>query len=64
MSLAGDRDRHTEIEELLSQCENFSGHLTDWESQFIESIREQFDSRGDLSDKQVEILERIYCKLP
>lgn len=36
--------------------------LTDWEIQFMESITEQFDSSGSLSEKQEEILERIYTE--
>ena len=40
------------------------GHvpLTPWEEEFINSIYEQFDEKGDLSNKQCEILERIYDK--
>jgi hypothetical protein len=37
--------------------------LTKWESDFIQSIAEQFDKKGDLSDRQCEILERLYDKL-
>lgn len=33
--------------------------LTAWENEFIESISDQLDRRGDLSDRQIEILERI-----
>ena len=36
--------------------------LTDWEVQFMESITEQFDNSGGLSEKQEEILERIYTE--
>ena len=36
--------------------------LTDWEVQFMESITEQFDNSGSLSEKQEEILERIYTE--
>lgn len=36
--------------------------LTQWESDFIDSIYEQFEHRGDLSNKQCEILERIHDK--
>ena len=34
--------------------------LTDWETQFMESLTEQFDRRQSMSEKQEEILERIY----
>ena len=33
--------------------------LTDWEHGFIESLQEQFNKRGRLSARQVEILDRI-----
>ena len=36
--------------------------LTAWEQDFIASIEEQFKNRGDLSNKQCEILEKIYDK--
>lgn len=36
--------------------------LTDWEVQFMESITEQFDNSGSLSEKQEEILEKIYVE--
>jgi repressor of nif and glnA expression len=36
--------------------------LTEWELEFMESIAEQFDRIGSLSDRQEEILERIYAE--
>ena len=33
--------------------------LTDWERGFVESLQEQFNKRGRLSHRQIEILERI-----
>jgi len=33
-----------------------------WEHDFLESIREQFDSRGSLSERQEEILLKLYDK--
>ncbi len=36
--------------------------LTPWETSFMESITDQFDRSGRLSDRQVEILERIYAE--
>lgn len=38
------------------------GDFTQWEANFIESINDQFDKRQDLSDRQCEILEKIYDK--
>ena len=36
-----------------------SNLLTDWERGFIESLHEQFNKRGQLSARQLEIFERI-----
>jgi hypothetical protein len=36
--------------------------LTDWELHFMESITDQFESVRGLSEKQEEILERIYTE--
>jgi len=35
--------------------------LTAWELGFMESITEQFEQSHNLSDRQTEILERIYA---
>lgn len=37
-----------------------AGKLTDWERNFIESVDDQFGRYGRLSDKQLDILKRIY----
>lgn len=40
---------------------NNEGHaLSKWELDFMESITDQFERRQSVSDKQEEILERIY----
>lgn len=39
-----------------------TGRFTSWEEDFIQSIYEQFSERDNLSQKQCEILERIYDK--
>lgn len=41
---------------------NEDSDLTKWEQGFIESITQQFEERGTLSDRQEEILERIYAE--
>lgn len=38
--------------------------LNNWENNFIESIAEQWESRRSLSDKQKEVLGRIWDKQP
>lgn len=37
-------------------------NLSDWEKQFMESVTDQFGRRGTISDKQEEIVERIYTE--
>ena len=47
------------IEEINEVAEDV---CSEWEYSFMESITEQFEERGSLSEKQEEILERIYKK--
>ena len=55
-----------QIDYMLGHCADFceGNKLTVWERDFIESICEQFERTRFLSEKQLEVLERIYCKLP
>lgn len=59
--------RKQTIERMLDVCATdahlTSNDLTKWECDFIDSISEQFETKGDLSTKQCEILEKIYDKL-
>lgn len=51
------------IKHMLHELDNnLVKELTEWEDNFVSSIRQQFESRGDLSQKQFEILERIYAE--
>lgn len=36
--------------------------LTEWELGFMESITDQWERTGSLSERQIEILERIYTE--
>jgi hypothetical protein len=48
---------------MLDSLETPSRELTKWEDDFVESLREQFSSsRSRLSERQLEILERIYAE--
>lgn len=51
------------IGEVLDACESEMGSLSKWEQGFIESVSDQYANRGFLSEKQLEILERIYLKI-
>jgi len=47
------------IQQWITDVQNEGRGLTKWEEGFIESITEQFEESGSLSDRQEEILERI-----
>jgi len=50
------------IDSMLQALESPSKALTKWEENFLESISEQYQTRGTLSDRQLEILDRIYTE--
>lgn len=50
------------VAEWFKSIEKTGVNLTKWEEDFVESIKEQFEKRGSLSEKQLEILERIYAE--
>lgn len=50
------------IGDWLDQIEQNGRGLTKWEEDFVESVSEQFIDTGSISDKQEEILERIYAE--
>lgn len=47
---------------MLRELESPSKQLTNWEQNFIESVTEQFHDRDSLTDKQLQIIERIYAE--
>lgn len=49
---------------MIDRCADNPGRLTEWENNFITSISDQLDTAGRLSEKQVEVLDRIYQKVP
>lgn len=59
-------DQQTEVQKMLDEIsEDLSewDNVTEWESDFMDSIREQWERRGTLTPKQIERLEDIYAKL-
>lgn len=54
-------ERKKMIDRMITACED--NELTKWENDFITSVGIQFTDKGDLTDRQCEILERIYDKL-
>ena len=49
------------IRHWIDEVNTHGVNLSDWETNFMESITDQFERRNSLSDKQEEILERIYA---
>lgn len=56
-----DKEKYDLAKHMLHELESPSKELTDWEEKFIESVTDQFDSKGWLSDRQLEILDKIYA---
>jgi len=54
--------RQGQIRSMLEALESAST-LTKWEEEFLTSIALQFERKGTLSDKQCEVLEKIYTKV-
>lgn len=50
------------IEHFLKELENPAKELSQWEMNFIISIADQFSRKGTLSERQFEILEKIYAE--
>lgn len=50
------------IKHMLTELETPYKTLTKWESDFVESVTDQYSHRGTLTHKQFEVLERIYAE--
>lgn len=60
----GDRSVSHEAKVVADWIESVNSEgrgLAAWELGFMESIADQFERSGSLSDRQEEILERIYA---
>lgn len=54
-------ERRTIIRYMLKRFVDDDGYyLSDWEYNFVISIHEQFQEKGDLLDRQYKILENLY----
>ncbi len=51
-----------QIDRVFGMIEANSKRLDDWESQFITSVRGQWSSRRNLTEPQLQVLERIYAE--
>jgi hypothetical protein len=50
------------IAHMLNELDTPIKALSPWENQFIESLTDQVNRGATLSDKQFDILERIYAE--
>lgn len=55
-------DRKAHIEHQLACVEESLADKCQ-DNEFIESIRDQFDERGDLSDRQIDALSKFYDRI-
>ena len=62
VALPKKRQPREVLEQWISAVNEGGRRLTAWELQFMESITAQFDDGDSLSEKQEEILERIYTE--
>lgn len=57
-----NRSHQHDVDRMFEQVGLHGVNLTPWEEDFIESARDQWAAKRSLSDKQLEILERIYAQ--
>lgn len=48
---------------LISDCETRDKRMTDWEKEFIASLRRQLEEGRRPSPKQVDVLDRVWEKV-
>ncbi len=53
---------YKELDFMLTELQNEYSRLNDWESDFVDSLTDQFEERGNLSEKQINRLRIIYNK--
>jgi hypothetical protein len=63
MSEQEEKDKHkAKLQHWFDSIEKDGVNLTAWEEDFVASLKKQFLRSGTLSDKQEDILERIYSE--
>jgi len=50
----------TSIEQMINDLEFYIDHNTKYNGKFVESIIDQFDKTGDLTQRQIDALVKIY----
>ena len=49
-----------QLKHMFDKIQDEGRDLTEWEENFIESCIRQFKAKGELSEKQIAIVDRIY----
>ena len=56
----------SEYKEMIDDClktKSREDRLTEWEAEFLDSIETQMVSKNTISQKQIDVLERIWEKV-
>jgi hypothetical protein len=56
-------EREKMINRMLNVCADNEEKLSSWELDFTHSVDNQFHDKGTLTDRQCEILEKIYDRI-
>jgi hypothetical protein len=51
-----------QVKQMVDTIQNEGRNLTEWEDNFVKSCITQYKRKGSLSERQVEIIERIYAQ--
>lgn len=52
-----------EYREMIDDCQNRVDRMTQWESEFMDSIEEQLHDTKSLSSRQINVLNRVWEKV-
>lgn len=50
----------SDVEQMISDCETRESRLSEWEREFVSSLRERVDAGLSLTSKQEETLETVW----
>lgn len=56
-------EESAEISEMIQDCLDRDNQLSDWETDFIHSLDDQLSNRDWISEKQYNILEKIWNRV-
>ena len=52
-----------EYQEMIDDCLDRDNQLSEWEQGYMNSLEEQLEEKGWISEKQTEILEKIWNRV-